>query len=115
MSLQVQLEKALSQINFLESTVYEVNDLTYVIKPGDKFVIRQGDLVITNYSIFDYRKKGLRRAWSQRRGNVYRYLGSHIVIPLEGKTLLMHPEHGVTVIPRDYTELEFYTFNDTGD
>ena len=115
MSYQIQLEKALSQYDFLTTTPYEINDLTHMVNQNDKFVVRQGDLVITNYSIFDYRRRGLRRAWSQRRGNVYRYLWSHVVFSLEGKTLLIHPEHGVTVIPRDYTELEFYTFNDAGD
>jgi len=115
MSLQIQVQKALSQIDFLTTTVYERYDLTNSVKPGDKFIIRQGDLVVANYYIDNYRRRGLRRAWSQRRGNVYRYLWSHVVIPLGEKTVLVHPEHGVTVIPRGYTELEFYTFSDAGD
>jgi len=115
MSYQIQIQKALNQIDFLTSSIYERYDLTNTIKPGDRFIIRQGDLVVTNYYIDNYRQRGLRKAWSQRRGNVYRYLWSHVVFSLEGKTLLIHPEHGVTIIPRDYTELEFYTFSNAGD
>ena len=115
MSLQVQLEKALSQINFLESTVYEVSDLTHMINPNDKFVVRQGDLIVTNYPIDNYRQRGLRKVWSQRKGNIYIHLGSHVVIPLQEKTILMHPEHGITIIPENYYELLFYTFSDAGD
>jgi len=115
MSIQIQVQKALSQIDFLTTTVYEVNDLTKTINSNDKIVVRQGDLIITNYYIDNYRQRGLRRAWSQRKGNIYKFLGSHVVIPLGEKTILVHPEHGVIVIPRGYTELEFYTFSDAGD
>jgi len=70
---------------------------------------------VANYYIDNYMRRGLRRAWSQKKGNIYRFLGSHIVIPLGEKTVLTHSEHGIVVIPRDYTELEFYTFSDAGD
>jgi hypothetical protein len=115
MSYQIQVQKYLNQTDFLTTTIYERNDLSNVIQPGEKFVVRQGDLVVTNYHIDNYRQRGLRRPWSQRKGNVYKYLGSHIVFPLQNETLLVHPEHGVVIIPRDYCELEFYTFSDAGD
>ena len=113
--MQIQVQKALSQIDFLTSSMYERYDLTNSIKPGDRFVVRQGDLVVANYYIDNYRQRGLRRAWSQRRGNVYRYLGSHIVVQQENQTILIHPEHGVTIIPMPMDSLEFYTFSDAGD
>ena len=115
MSLQIQVQKELNQIDFLTTTVYERYDLTNLIKPSDRFVVRQGDLVITSYSIFDYRRRGLRRAWSQRKGNVYRFLGSHIVVSQENQTVLIHPEHGITIIPMPMDSLEFYTFSNAGD
>ena len=113
--MQIQVQKYLSQVNFLTSTMYEKYDLTSQIGKEDRFVIRQGDLVITSYYIDNYRQRGLRRPWSQKKNGMYRYLGSHIVIPQENQTLLIHPEHGIVVIPRDYCELEFYTFSDAGD
>jgi len=115
MSLQIQVQKYLSQYNFLSTTPYEINDLTNLVSKNDKFVVRQGDLVITSYSIFDYRRRGLRRAWSQRKGNVYRFLGSHIVVSQENQTVLIHPEHGITIIPMPMDSLEFYTFSNAGD
>jgi len=115
MSYQIQIQKALNQIDFLTSSIYERYDLTNTIKPGDRFIIRQGDLVVTNYYIDNYRQRGLRKAWSQRRGNVYRYLWSHIVVSQENQTVLIHPEHGITIIPIPMESLEFYTFSDAGD
>jgi hypothetical protein len=49
MSIQIQVQKNLTQINFLNTTVYERNDLTSLISPGEKFMVRQGDLIVTNY------------------------------------------------------------------
>jgi len=115
MSLQIQIQKTLSQYNFLESSVYEKHDLTNQLKKEDRFVVRQGDLVITNYKIFDRRKRGLRIAWAEKKNGIWKYMGSHIVIPLQNKTVLLHNEHGITIIPRNYHELEFYTFNEAGD
>jgi len=51
MSLQIQIQKDLEKINFLESSVYDRYDLTNMVKPEDKFVVRQGDLVVANYII----------------------------------------------------------------
>jgi len=113
--MQIQVQKYLNQIDFLTSTPYEVNDLTNQIGKEDKFVVRQGDLVVVNYYIWDSRKRGLRGAWNQKKNGIYRFLGSHIVIPQENKTILVHPEHGITIIPMPMDSLEFYTFSDAGD
>ncbi|MCY0881816.1 MAG: hypothetical protein OWS74_07455, partial [Firmicutes bacterium] len=62
--LQIEKEKPkLSQdVNFLASSVYETYDLRDKVGPGEKFIIRQGDLIISNY-IIDYpRRRGLRYA-----------------------------------------------------
>ena len=115
MSLQIQVQKYLSQYDFLSTTPYEINDLTNAIKSNDKIVVRQGDLVVVNYYIWDSRKRGLRGAWSQKKGNIYKFLGSHIVIPEGNQTVLIHPEHGITIIPMPMDSLEFYTFSDAGD
>jgi hypothetical protein len=115
MSLQVQLEKNLSQINFLESTPYEKYDLTNIIRKDEKFVVRQGDLVVTNYIISDRRKRGLRHAWMQKCKNFWVFGGNHIVIPLENETVLVHPEHGIVVIPLEFEKLNFYTFDEAKD
>jgi len=95
--------------------MYEVNDLTNQIGKEDKFIVRQGDLIVTNHEIPEYRKRGLRRAWLGRRNRTWIYMGSHFIIPLKGKTLLVHNEHGIVVIPRDFHELEVYTFGEAGD
>ena len=113
--MQIQVQKALSQIDFLTSTVYERHDLTNQVGKEDKFVVRQGDLVVTNYYIGNYRQRGLRRAWKVWKGNIYKFMGSHVVIPEGDQTVLIHPEHGVTVIPKPFDSLYFYTFSDAGD
>jgi len=113
--MQTQIQKALSQYDFLTSSMYEVNDLTNQIGKEDKFIVRQGDLIVTNHEIPEYRKRGLRRAWLGRRNRTWIYMGSHFIIPLKGKTLLVHNEHGIVVIPRDFHELEVYTFGEAGD
>jgi len=115
MSLQVQVQKALSQYDFLTSSMYEVNDLTNSVGLCDKFVVRQGDLIIAKHPIDNYRQKGLRLAWKVKKGGIYRFMGSHIVIPQEDKTILIHNEHGIVIIPKPTNELEFYTFSDAGD
>jgi hypothetical protein len=113
--MQVQVQKALSQFDFLTTTMYERYDLTNLIKPNERFVVRQGDLIVTNYPIENHRQKGLRYAWTMRKDSIYKFMGSHIVISQENQTLLIHPEHGIVVIPKNFNELEFYTFADAGD
>jgi hypothetical protein len=119
MSLQIQLEKNLNQYNFLESTVYDRYDLTDLIKKDEKFVVRQGDLVITNYIISDSRKRGLRHAWLNRckgrNDNIWIFGGNHFIISMENETVVAHPEHGIVVIPLPMHELVFYTFDEAKD
>jgi len=115
MSYQIQIQKDLTQIDFLTTTIYEKNDLTNMIKDGDKFMIRQGDLIVTNYYIDMYRKRGLRKAYIYEKNGVKTFMGSHYILPLKDKTILIHNEHGITVIPRPFESLHFYTFDESGD
>jgi len=115
MSLQIELEKSLSNINFLESTPYEKHDLTNLIKPEDRVVVRQGDLVVASYWIDNCRKKGLRALHVYGKSRIHRLMNSHIVIPLQNETVLLHNEHGITVIPLPIEKLNFYTFIEGGD
>ena len=119
MSLQIQIEKSLNQYNFLTATVYEKNDLTNIITKEDRFMIRQGDLIVTNYYINESRKKGLAKALLDYDGIDYRgvlkFANSHVVIPLQNETILLHPEHGITIVPFNIKLLEFYTFSDARD
>jgi len=119
MSLQIALEKALSQIDFLTASPYDRYDLTGLVKPNERFVIRQGDLVITNYFIDDRRKKGLRYAWLERykngNSNILVFAGTHFIISMNDKTILAHHEHGVVVIPLEKENLNFYTFRNAVD
>ena len=106
-------------MNFLTATVYEKNDLSNQITSEDKFMVRQGDLIVTNYYINEYRKKGLGKAVLDYDGMDYKgvltFANSHMVIPHENETVLIHPEHGITIIPFNIKLLEFYTFNDARD
>jgi len=119
MSVQSQIEKSLNQYNFLTATVYEKNDLTNIITKEDRFMIRQGDLIVTNYYINFGRQKGLAKAILDYDGMDYRgvlkFAGTHIVIPQNDKTILLHPEHGITIVPFNIKLLEFYTFSDARD
>jgi len=115
MSLQIELEKSLRQFNFLESTIYDKYDLTGLIKKDDKFVIRQGDLVVTSYWIENCRRKGLRALHIYGKNKVHRLMGSHVIIPLPDRTVLLHNEHGITIIPMPIEKLNFYTFQNGGD
>ena len=119
MSLQVQVEKSLSQINFLMSSVYDKYDLTDLIKKDEKFVVRQGDLIVTNYIIKDRRKRGLAHAWLQKckdgNGNVWIFGRNHFIINANDETILVHPEHGIVAIPLPMHQLIFYTFDEAKD
>ena len=115
MSVQIALEKSLNKIDFLTSSVYEKHDLSNQVKRGDKFMVRQGDLIVCNYKIENYRRRGLRRAWLTGKDGVLNFANSHYIIPLSEKTLLIHPEHGVIVIPEKFERLNFYTINDAVD
>jgi len=115
MSMQIQIQKELTQTDFLTSTIYEKNDLTNLISPGQKFVVRQGDLIVTNYFIDQYRQRGLNKAYLTDEDGIYTFRMSHYIIPEKDKTVLVHNEHGITVIPRPFHSLKFYTFAEGGD
>ena len=115
MSYQIQIQKNLKNVDFLTSTVYEKNDLTNLINPGEKFIVRQGDLIVTNYHIDQYRKRGLREALVFSGGGVHIFGLSHLIIPKGEETLLVHPEHGIIVIPRPIQLLHFYNINNAVD
>jgi hypothetical protein len=97
------------------STIYERNDLTDLISPGEKFMIRQGDLIVTNYSIENHQKRGLTKVRLNEEDGIYIFRRTHYIIPEGDQTVLIHPEHGVTVIPRPFHSLRFYTFVQGGD
>ena len=115
MSLQIQIQKDLEKVNFLESTVYDRYDLTDLIEPNKKFVVRQGDLVVTNYIVRDSRKRGLRHAWMQKCKTIWIFGNNHYIIPLKEETILVHPEHGIVAIPLPMHQLNFYTFDEAKD
>jgi len=115
MSIQIQTQKYLNQIDFLNTTVYERNDLTNLISSGEKFMVRQGDLIVTNYNIDNHEKRGLTKVRLINEDDIYTFRRSHYIIPEENQTILIHPEHGITVIPRPFHSLKFYTFAQGGD
>ena len=115
MSLQIELEKSLRQFDFLQSTPYERHDLTNIVKANDRFIVRQGDLVVSSYWIDGYRKRGLRAIHVYGKNKIYRIMDSHVIVSLENQTILLHPEHGMTIIPKPVEELNFYTFVEGGD
>jgi len=115
MSVQIQIEKSLNKIDFLTSSVYEKHDLSNQVKRGDRIVIRQGDLVICNYTIENYRKRGLRRAYLEDRHGILNFANSHYIVPLNDKTVLIHNEHGMVIIPEKFEDLKFYTINNAVD
>jgi len=115
MSMQIQIQKELTQTDFLTSTIYERNDLSNAIQPGEKFMVRQGDLIVTNYNIDNHEKRGLTKVRLINEDGIYIFMRSHYIIPEENQTILIHPEHGITVIPRPFHSLKFYTFTEGGD
>ena len=115
MSMQIQIQKSLSQVNFLMSTILEKHDLSNQIKLGDRFLVRQGDLIIANYQIENYRRRGLRRAYLEDRNGILNFANSHYIIPLHQRTILVHNEHGMVIIPEKFENLRFYTINNVVD
>jgi cell wall-associated NlpC family hydrolase len=117
--MQIQIQKALSQIDFLSTTVYDRYDLTGLVKTNERLIIRQGDLIISNYFINDRRKKGLRYAllarYKDKNTSIEVFGGNHFIIPLGNKTIITHPEHGTVIIPMSKDKLNFYTFNKASD
>ncbi|CAH69390.1 hypothetical protein [Deltalipothrixvirus pozzuoliense] len=119
--LQIVKEKAKMRqnMNFFETTIYEKYDLRDKIKPGQKFVVRQGDLIIVNYDIENPQKRGLRFARiiaDRENGSVIEYFrNSHVILSGEGFTSIFHPEHGLVILPVTRDDLTFYTIDNSKD
>lgn len=115
MTIQIQTQKMLKNIDFLTSTVYEKYDLRGVIAPGEKVVVRQGDLIVTNYTIFHHSQRGLSRAYLRDNGKYYIFRESHVIMPAGDSTILFHNEHGLVILPISFESLHFYTFVNASD
>ena len=102
------MEKA----DFLTASVYE----RAVIPKSERFIVRQGDLVVTNYYLEKHRAMGLTYAHPRYfGGGVHEFRGSHVIIALGDKTILVHKEHGIVEIPENYYSLNLYTFEQAID
>lgn len=115
MSLQVQTGNPIQNYNFLTTSIYERYDLSGILKPGEKFIIRQGDLVITNKMITGHAERGLIKAYLRRKNGYETFRDSHVIMPLQSSTLVFHNEHGLVVIPESLERLYFYTFSSAFD
>jgi len=127
MSMQIQTQKILNQVNFLTSSMYERYDLRSTLKKDEKFVIRQGDLIITNFPISRTMDKGLRHAsidqvtnigifkLANKVSNIGIFRGSHLIYTLNDSTMIFHNEHGLVIIPENEQNLYFYTFDNSVD
>jgi len=112
MSQQVTLKKQIERVNFLTASVYE----KAVIPKSERFIVRQGDLILTNYYLEKSRSMGLTYADSRYfGGGIHEFRGSHIMIALKDKTILVHNEHGIVEIPQNYYSLNLYTFEQAID
>lgn len=111
----IQIQKLIENNNFFDSTVYERYDLRGVISLNQKFVTRQGDLLITNYYITRYNERGLVKAYLKNIGKYFVFRESHIIIPANENTVIFHNEHGLLVIPAKFETLNFYTFRNAYD
>ncbi|CAJ31698.1 hypothetical protein AFV8_gp21 [Betalipothrixvirus puteoliense] len=107
--------KLSKNIDFATTSAYDVNDLRDKIKPGDKFIIRQGDLIVANYSIDYPRRRGLRYAHpatvdvNGRLIDVFR--NSHYILHTEDFISIYHSEHGVVIIPLRGNRINYYTID----
>ena len=112
MAQQVLLQKEMNQVDFLTTTPYE----KAVIPKSPRFVIRQGDLIVTNYILWNRRDTGMTYARpKQLKDNIFLFRDSHLVLVQREKATLVHNEHGIVEIPRDQYELHFYTFREAFD
>jgi len=100
-TILVQREKPqISQnVNFLTSTIFEKNDLRNIIKPEDKFLIRQGDIIVTNMELWQLQEIYLPKTALLKR-NINIINDSHIIIEQKDKITLVHGEHGIEVLPK---------------
>jgi len=112
MSQQVLLQKEFERIDFLTTSVYE----KAVIPKSPKFVVRQGDLIVTNYVLWNRRYMGITYArLKEVKENVFLFRDSHLILAEGQKILLIHNEHGIVEIPQNYYGLCWYTFEQAFD
>ncbi|AOS58375.1 conserved lipothrixviral protein [Sulfolobus islandicus filamentous virus 2] len=111
MSTQIQIKKLIERCNFLTTTMYEKYDLRSILKPNEKFIVRQGDLIITNKLIPKPELRGLRHIYLTN----LTFRGSHIILPFKNYTTIFHNEHGLVIIPEKIERLAFYTFDNSVD
>jgi len=113
---QVILKKQMEKVDFLTTSQYE----KAIIPKSPRFMVRQGDLIVTNYRLARRRTMGLTYALTYANSryfstNIYVFRGSHIIITLKDKTVLIHKEHGIVEIPENENKLNFYTFGQASD
>ena len=112
MSLNQVLLKEMDQVDFLTTTQYE----KAVIPKSPKFMVRQGDLIVTNYVLWNRRYMGIGYARpKQIKENVFLFRDSHLILAEGQKTILVHNEHGIVEIPEKYYNLGMYTFEQASD
>jgi len=112
MSLNQVLLKEINKVDFLTTSVYE----KAVIPKSPKFVVRQGDLIVTNYVLWNRRYNGITYArLKEVKKNVFLFRDSHLILAEGQKTVLVHNEHGITEIPENYYGLCWYTFGQAFD
>jgi hypothetical protein len=112
MSQQVLLQKEMDQVDFLTTTQYE----KAIIPKSPRFIIRQGDLIVTNYVLWNRRHTGIEYArLKEVKDNIFLFRDSHLILAEGQKTVLVHNEHGIVEIPEKYYNLEMYTFGQAFD
>ena len=105
--IQIPLQKEMNQIDFLTTTQYE----KAIIPKSLRFIVRQGDLIVTNYDLWNRRSVGIGYARVKKvEENVFLFRDSHLILAEGEKTILIHNEHGIVEIPEKYLNLNKYTF-----
>jgi len=100
-TILIQREKPqISQnVNFLTSTIFEKNDLRQQIKPNEYFIVRQGDVVITNMELWGLEEIFLPKI-KLLKLNIEKVNDSHYIVTQKDKIALIHNEHGIEILPR---------------
>ena len=112
MSHKYVLLKEINQVDFFTASVYEKS----VIPKSPKFVVRQGDLIVTNYVLWNRRYNGITYArLKEVKENMFLFRDSHLILAEGQKTVLVHNEHGIVEIPEKYYGLCWYTFGQAFD
>ena len=110
--IQIPLQKEMNQVDFLTTTVYEKT----VIPKSPRFIVRQGDLIVTNYPLWGHRRMGIGYARVRKlNDNSFLFRESHLILAEGQKTILIHNEHGIVEIPEKYLDLNKYTFEQAFD